>query len=134
MMDRTTARVATALIGAVLVVMSVAGCGGQASPTTTDPGAVGPGDPVAGAPIYSGTCAPCHGMALQGIGGLGAQLLPNEYVATTNEADLAAFLAVGLAADDPANTQGIAMPPRGGNPTLSDQDLRNVAAYIKAQQ
>jgi cytochrome c553 len=26
------------------------------------------------------------------------------------------------------------MPPRGGNPTLSDQDMRNVAAYIKAQQ
>ncbi len=126
--------IATALLIASILGASLAGCGGQTSSTTTAPGVVGPGDPVAGAPIYSGFCAPCHGMALQGIGGLGAPLLPNEYVATTSEVDLAAFLTAGLPADDPSNSQGIAMPPRAGNPTLTDQDMRNVAAYIKAQQ
>ena len=95
---------------------------------------VGPGDPVQGASVYSGTCSACHGNSFEGVEGLGKALVPNEFVATQTEEELAAFLAVGRAADDPLNETGVDMPARGGNPSLTDQDLRNVAAYLQAQQ
>jgi mono/diheme cytochrome c family protein len=112
----------------------LASCGGAARSSGTTTGPVGPGDPLAGAAVYTGTCAPCHGRDLQGIQGLGKQLAPNAYIAESTEEDITAFLIVGRPADDPANTQGIAMPPRGGNNSLTDQDLRDVAAYLGAHQ
>jgi disulfide bond formation protein DsbB len=48
--------------------------------------------------------------------------------------ELAQFLALGRPADDPGNTTGVAMPPKGGNPSLSDQDLMDVAAFLRTLQ
>lgn len=111
----------------------VGGC--TATTTTTVPlGPASDGDPVAGAAVYAATCRACHGGDLEGIEGLGKGLLPSEFVSDMSEEELAAFIAVGRAADDPENMQGIEMGPRGGNPSLSDQDLRDVAAYLKALQ
>ena len=126
-------RVAMAVV--VSVALLVAACGGGSGSETTQPsGSAGAGDPVAGAPVYQGTCATCHGGDLQGIEGLGKGLAPNDFVATNSEEQLAAFIAIGRPAGDPANMTGVDMPPKGGNPSLSDQDLRNVSAYLKAQQ
>jgi disulfide bond formation protein DsbB len=41
---------------------------------------------------------------------------------------------VGCSTSDPENTTGVAMPPKGGNPSLSDGDLQNVVAYIRTLQ
>ena len=41
------------------------------------------------------------------------------------------FLQVGRASDDPLNTTGIAMLPRGGNPSLTDDDLKDLVAYMR---
>ena len=122
----------------------LAACGGGSGVLDPDdiPGGGGdggavevePGDPVQGATVYASTCAACHGASFEGIDGLGKALVPNEFVAEQSEEDLAFFLAVGRPADDPANDTGVDMPPRGGNPSLSDQDLRNVSAYLQAQQ
>ena len=120
------------LVAALALVAAACGGGDESSDTTSGP--AGPGDAVAGAAVYSGTCAACHGPDLQGIDGLGKQLVPNEFVATNTEDELVAFLLVGRAADDPLNTQGVEMPARGGNPSLTDQDLHDVAAYLQAQQ
>lgn len=120
-------------IAATVLALVATACGG----TTPPPAPIGPtepGDPVAGAAVYGGSCATCHRVDLQGIDGLGNQLLPNEFVASNSEEELADFISIGRPADDPANTAGIDMPPRGGNSGLSDQDLRDVAAYLKAQQ
>ena len=124
-----------AIIAAVLV-MLLAACGGSGDSSSGGGGAVevGAGDPVNGAVVYRGTCSACHGQALQGVDGLGKGLAPNEYVATSTEEELANFINIGRPADDPANMTGVDMPPRGGNPSLSDQDLRDVSAYLKAQQ
>ena len=97
-------------------------------------GETGPGDPVRGAVVYRSSCATCHARDLQGIDGLGGALAPNTFVAEMTEEEIAAFLAIGRSADDPDNMVGMAMPARGGNPSLTDQDLRDVAAYLKAQQ
>ena len=50
------------------------------------------------------------------------------------EEELANFINIGRPAGDPANMTGVDMPPRGGNPSLTDQDIRDVSAYLKAQQ
>lgn len=126
-----------AILIAVLALV-LAACGGDDGGgddgATTTPGAVGVGDPVAGASVFSGTCAACHGTDLAGIDGLGKPLAPSEFVAANSEEELVAFLKVGRPASDPLNTQGVDMPPKGGNPSLTDDDLADVAAYLKAQQ
>jgi disulfide bond formation protein DsbB len=46
--------------------------------------------------------------------------------------DLVTFLKVGRGPSDADNTTGVQMPPRGGNPSLGDDDLTNVVAYLKS--
>jgi len=126
-------------IGVLIAVLALAmaACGGGASDTSSDSGSsadTGAGDPVKGATVYTSTCSACHGADLQGIDGLGKPLAPSEFVADHTEEELAAFIAVGRPAGDPDNTQGVDMPPKGGNPSLTDQDLLDVSAYLKAQQ
>lgn len=114
-------------------------CGGvddaaDGESATSTLGEVVAGDPVNGAAVYAGSCASCHAKDLSGVDGLGMPLAPNAFVASNSEEDLIAFLVVGRRADDPLNNQGIDMQPRGGNPSLTDQDLADVSAYIKAHQ
>ena len=115
--------------------LALAACGGTSSGATdtTDAPAVEAGDPAAGIDVYKSTCRNCHGADLQGVAGLGRPLAPSLFVVENTEDELAAFIAIGRPADVPDNTQGVAMPPKGGNPSLSAQDLLNVAAYLKAQ-
>jgi mono/diheme cytochrome c family protein len=122
-----------------LVVFMLSACGGvdegsDGGSATTTPGGVVAGDPVNGASVYAGSCASCHARDLSGVDGLGMPLAPNAFVESNSEADLIAFLVVGRRADDPLNSQGIDMQPRGGNPSLTDQDLADVSAYLKASQ
>lgn len=92
------------------------------------------GDPAAGEQLFSGTCLACHGPGGEGVEGLGKPLPPSEFVAGLSDDELVAFLQVGRPIDDPLNTTGIMMPPRGGNPSLTDADLRDLVAYIRSLQ
>jgi disulfide bond formation protein DsbB len=65
---------------------------------------------------------------------LGPALTTSEFVAGLTDDGLVAFLIVGRPDTDPANTTGIAMPPRGGNTSLTDDDLRAVVAYLRTLQ
>ena len=124
------------LILVAALALALAACGGGSGDGSSDnTGTVAPGagDPVAGAEIYKGTCSACHGGDLNGMEGLGKPLAPSDFVASNSEEELAAFIAVGRPTSDPANTQGVDMPPKGGNPSLDDQDLLDVAAYLEAQ-
>ena len=129
-MRRTRGLIAIAALALVL-----AACGGGEGTTTTSGGGTpGEGDPVAGAQVYSQTCAACHGKGLEGIDGLGKALAPNnDFVQDSSVDDLVAFLLEGRPADHPDNDTGVDMPPKGGNPALSEQDLADVASYLKAQ-
>jgi len=115
--------------------LTLAACGGsdvESTPSSSG-GSSGPGDAVAGADVFKGTCTACHGADLAGIDGLGKPLAPSDFVSSQSETDLAAFIAAGRSTSHPDNTTGVDMPPRGGNPSLKDQDLLNVAAYLQAQ-
>lgn len=126
------------LIVFAILALALAACGGGSSddgdtdttPTTT-PSAES-GDIAAGSVVYSSTCVACHGANAEGIEGLGKELAPSQFVVDHTEAELAAFIKVGRPAGDPDNTQGVDMPPKGGNPALDDKDLLDVAAYLKS--
>lgn len=92
------------------------------------------GDPLAGAHTYRAVCATCHGADLGGVEGLALHLVPSSFIINTPASDLIEFIIIGQPSDHPDNTTGVAMLPRGGNPSLSDQSIADIVAYIKAQQ
>lgn len=82
--------------------------------------------------IFSVTCTPCHGFDAKGISGLGKTLVGSEFVNALNDNDLVAFLITGRPATDPLNTTGQIMPPRGNNPSLTDEDLHAIVDYVRS--
>ena len=81
--------------------------------------------------LYLSSCAACHGMQGQGVPRQGVALTRSALVASSDTESLVKFLGTGRAADDPANGSGLPMPPRGGNPSLSDAELRLIAGYVQ---
>jgi disulfide bond formation protein DsbB len=96
--------------------------------------AEGGGDAAAGEATYQGTCSACHAPDAGGIDGLGPALANSEFVQSMSSEELVAFIAVGRDAGDPENKTGVGMPPRGGNPTLTDEDLLDVVAWLHTLQ
>ena len=92
------------------------------------------GDPIEGRSAYQAACAPCHGAKLEGVGGLGGPLTPAQHIADMPVEELVALVIEGVTADDPTNTTGVAMPPRGGNPSLTDQNVADIVAFITANR
>ena len=105
------------------------------APDTTVAGQETPaGDPAAGEAIFASTCSVCHGAGGEGIEGLGKSLINNVFVASLSDEELLAFLNEGRPPSDPDNTTGIAMPPKGGNVSLTDDDLNDVIAFLRTLQ
>jgi mono/diheme cytochrome c family protein len=107
----------------------------DSSPTPSPSGSAAlPGDPARGATLYGQNCATCHGANLEG--GIGATLNPIDKLPGVANALDPAFLIDIITngrqpqAGDPKQT---AMPPKGGNPSLTDQDIKDLAAYIIEQ-
>jgi disulfide bond formation protein DsbB len=48
-----------------------------------------------------------------------------------SDAEFVSFVKNGRDITDPLNTTGLDMPPYGGNPALSEQDLFDIVAYIR---
>ena len=91
------------------------------------------GDPVAGEKVYQGTCVACHGPDAKGVENLGKSLHPSysDFVSTRTDEELVEYIKVGRLPDDPLNTTGVAMPAKGGNPALTEEDMYNVVAYMR---
>lgn len=118
-----------------------AGCGGgdpAPAPDTSSSGDSAPaqqagalvGDAEHGEEIFT-TCAGCHGPDARGIQGLGKDLHSNEFIANMSDDEAVAFLKIGRPATHELNTTGVDMPPKGGNPAYSDQDLYDLIAYVR---
>lgn len=90
-----------------------------------------PGDPEKGRELFGATCAACHGRRGQGMQDLGPDLRDNKFVAEHDERDMLLFLIRGRPLTDPANTTGLVMPARGGNPFLTDSDLLDIIAHVR---
>lgn len=106
-------------------------CGGGES------GSGGGADPALlaqGEKHYMSTCATCHGRDAMGLPNLGKGLHDNEFVQDSSDAELVAFLKTGRRASHPLNTTGVDMPPKGGNPALTDEDMEAIVAYMRTLQ
>lgn len=89
-----------------------------------------PADPALGREIYASTCAACHGPNGEGVARLGVPIVGSAFIQARGEAELVAFLKEGRQPSDPQSILRMVMPPRGGNPTLTDKDLKDVSAFI----
>lgn len=90
------------------------------------------GDVAKGKEIFMNTCASCHGADARGMPGLGKDWTTSEFIASQTDEQLLEFIKKGRPATDPANTTGVDMPPKGGNPSLTDEDLINVIAFMRS--
>ena len=102
--------------------------------TTVANGGAVTGDPAVGETIFSSTCTACHGAGAVGVDNLGPPLIDNVFIQSLNDDELLVFLNEGRPPDHPDNTTGIAMPPKGGNASLTDEDLNDLIAYLRSLQ
>ena len=111
-----------------LILLTFGACGGGAA------GEIKPlptGKATDGESVFMGTCIKCHGKDATGIEGSGTNLTISEFVRDHADAELVDYIKTGRPMNDPLNTTGIAMPPYGANPMLTDQDLADVVAYLR---
>jgi disulfide bond formation protein DsbB len=83
--------------------------------------------------LYRESCAACHGIDAKGVANLGNQLAGSDYVNGKTDAELLAAIREGRDLTHPENTTGLVMPPSGGRPDLSDEDLLAIIAFVRSQ-
>ncbi len=112
----------------VVLTLAVTACGDSASEA---PPLTGSREVAAGIEIYNAGCIACHGPEGVGVEGLGKSWVNSEFIGSRTEREMLAFLIEGRPSDHPENTTGISMMPRGGNPSLTDEDLLDLIAYMR---
>lgn len=133
----------------LVLVLALAGCGGDnggnagdnadagnnAEINTGESGAgeevASAGDPARGEELFNQVCIACHGEGGEGIEGLGKPFTTSEFIASQSDQELLAFIKTGRPVGHPDNTTGVDMPPKGGNPALTDEDIVDIIAYIR---
>lgn len=128
-------KVSRSMVFILLVLVAalvLAACGGGGATTTSQKPAAPAGDAVKGKVVFEGTCVSCHGPDAKGLPGLGKDLTTSEFVAEQTDKQLIDFIKKGRPASDPANTNKVDMPPKGGNPALTEADIENVIAYVRS--
>jgi disulfide bond formation protein DsbB len=89
---------------------------------------------LAGRTLFVASCASCHGV--NGLGGTGLtgdfKLQESAMVRASSPEQIAAFIIAGRPANSPDSLSGYSMPPKGGNPTLTDAQILQIAQYVKA--
>jgi disulfide bond formation protein DsbB len=122
---RVTARTLAWAVGALAIAALVAvGCGGGG-----DGGGAADAKIAKGEKLFRQTCASCHGADGHGMPKLGKDLHNNEFTKGLTDEEMLAFVVEGRPAFHPDNTQGVDMPPRGGNPALTDEDILAIIAF-----
>lgn len=126
----------------VVLMLLLAACGGGSEPAA-DTAADSPqpreeavaevraGDPEAGKEQYDQICIACHGPGGEGIEGLGKPFTTSTFLQEKSDAEMVEFIKVGRPSGDPLNTTGIDMPPKGGNPALTDEQILDILAYVR---
>lgn len=132
-------RLIAVLVLIVALALALAACGGGGSApsgdsqTAAEPAAhpTSVGDIAAGEEQFNSLCIACHGPGGVGVEGLGKPFTTSEFLLTVDDAELLEFIKVGRPISDPANTTGVDMPPKGGNPALTDEQILDIIAYVR---
>lgn len=118
----------------LLAALLSAACGGSAEPTPPPPTPTSSGDAAAGAVLFQQSCASCHGSDAKGVAGLGKDMTTSVFIRGLSDQELLTFVKTGRPTSDPANTTNVDMPPKGGNPALSDKQILDIIAHIHSVQ
>ncbi len=107
-----------------------------ANPSTSAsaPVATAKGDVNKGKAKFNASCISCHGAEGKGITSLAPSLQTSAFLKSQTDEQLIAFIKKGRDKNDPVNTTKIAMPPKGGDPSLTDSDLTDIVAYMRTLQ
>ena len=89
------------------------------------------GDAAKGKTLFTSSCSSCHGPDAKGLPNLGKNLTTSTFVKSESDAQLLAFIKKGRPSSDPANTTGVDMPPKGGNPAITDANLNDIISFIR---
>lgn len=98
----------------------------QAEPVSFDPAVVAAGQ------TNFAICTACHGLNAQGVPGIGKDLVHSEFVHGLTDEELREFIIVGRSFSDPLNTTGMMMPARGGNPSMTDEQIDTIVVYLRS--
>ncbi len=90
---------------------------------------VAAGDPGRGAAVFNGTCIACHGS--DGTGNIPGvpDLTGNKGLLSQDDTVLLKRMTEGFQSPGAA----MAMPPRGGDPGLTDADMQAVLKYMRKE-
>jgi mono/diheme cytochrome c family protein len=129
------------IVGILVLAALLAACGGGGSDSGAQSGAVeeevaavSTGDPVEGKKQYDMLCIACHGPTGEGVEGLGKPFTTSEFVRERNDQEMLEFVKIGRPIGDPLNSTGVDMPPKGGNPALTDEQILDIVAYVRTLQ
>lgn len=128
-----------AMMAILAMSLALVACGGGGGSAPSAPPAapaeptaeVHTGDAAAGKTLFDSVCIACHGPGGEGITGLGKPFTTSEFLLTVSDQQLLDFIKTGRPSTDPANTTGVDMPPKGGNPALTDAQLMDIIAYVR---
>jgi len=87
---------------------------------------------ASGSRLFAASCTSCHGRDAKGMPNLGKDLTISTFITEHDDDQLLAFLMKGRDPNDPLNTSRVAMPPKGGNPALTEDDLLDIIAYLRS--
>lgn len=132
------------IVSIIVLAMMLSNCGGndggeqsqqsQPAPGSAQKTSMAKGDAVKGKDYYMQSCTACHGPDAKGIQGLGKDLNNNEFIKTRSDEELLKYVLEGRMPDHPLNTTGVAMPPKGGNPALTEAQIVDIIAYMRTLQ
>ena len=91
--------------------------------------ALAAGDPGRGAAIFNGTCIACHGS--DGSGNIPGVPDLTGRKGLLSQADAVLLKRMKNGFQSPGSA--MAMPPRGGDPALTDADLKSVLKYMRKE-
>ncbi len=95
---------------------------------------VSKGDPAEGRKVFSTGCLTCHGPTGQGIVNLAPSLAGSQFIKVADDAAVASVIRTGRAVGEPNNKSGKAMPARGGNPFLTEDQISHLVAFVRTIQ
>lgn len=125
------------VLGLMILLLALAACGGggdSPSSQAEEAAAVSLGDADEGKKQYDMLCVACHGPGGEGIEGLGKPFTTSDFLQEKNDEEMVEFITVGRSMSDPLNTTGVDMPPKGGNPALSEDQILDIIAYVRTLQ
>lgn len=116
----------------LVLTVGLTACGGSSEPEQAA-APTSQGDAAKGEELFL-ACSACHGPKGEGVPGLGKDMTQSEFIAGKSDDELVVFIKTGRPASDELNTTGVDMPPKGGNPALSEEDMYDIVAYIRSLQ